>query len=186
MATCDDNLLTRGNRGRIGNLIFRPWGKRTVVSVVPDYTNRKWSKAQKANRMRFRDAMAYARTAMNDPEKLKYYQKKAKGMQTVWNVAVADYMKKPQIEEIDISHYKGRKGNTIRVAARDNYRVAGVIVSIIDARGFEVESGMAVEMYHAPDWIYKVMEPNPSWQGGRIVVRVSDSAGNVVKTFRAV
>jgi hypothetical protein len=101
MAACDDNLLTRGNRGRIGNLIFRHWGRKTVVSSVPDYTNRKWSSAQKANRLRFRDAMAYARTALNDPEKLKFYRKKAKGMQTVWNVAVADYMKKPQIEDIE-------------------------------------------------------------------------------------
>jgi hypothetical protein len=186
MATCDDNVLTRSSRGRIGNLIFRRWGQKTVVSAVPDYTDRKWSKAQKANRLRFRDAMAYARKALDDPEKQKYYQKKAKGMQTIWNVAVADYMKKPQIKEIDVHNYKGQKGNTIRVAARDNYRVAGVIVSIVDARGFEVESGMAVEMLSSNEWIYKAMEPNTSWQGGRIVVRVTDSPGNIVKTFRMV
>jgi hypothetical protein len=110
--------------------------------------------------------------------------KENKGMQTVWNVAVADYMKKPQIKEIDIHNYKEQKGNTIRVVARDNYRVAGVIVSIVDARGFDVESGMAVEMPNNCDWVYKAMEPNPYMQDGRIVVRVTDSPGNVVTTFR--
>jgi hypothetical protein len=185
MAIADDNVVTRGYRGRIGNLIFRRWGKKTVVSLAPDVANRKWSKVQKANRLRFRDAMAYARKALGDPDKLKYYRKKAKGMQTVWNVAVADYMKKPQINEIDVHNYKGQAGNTIRVAARDNFQVAGVILSIVDAQGFEVEGGMAVEMPNG-NWIYKAMEPNPSWHGGRIVVRITDLPGNVVKTFRAV
>jgi len=186
MAITDNNVLMRGHRGMIGNVVFRRWGKKTVVSLAPSTKNRKWSKAQKANRLRFRDAMAYARKALNDPEMLKYYRKKTKGMQTVWNVAVADYMKKPQIKEIDIHNYKGQKGNTIRVVARDNYRVAGVIVSIVDAQGFEVESGMAVEMPNNCDWIYKAMEPNLSGQGGRIVVRVTDSPGNVVTTFRVI
>jgi len=182
MAIADDNVVTRGYRGRIGNLIFRRWGKKTVVSLAPSTDNRKWSKTQKTNRLRFRNAMAYARKALNDPDKLKYYRKKAKGMQTIWNVAVADYMKKPQINEIDVHNYKGQKGNTIRVIAWDNYRVAGVIVSIVDARGIEVESGMAVEMPNS-NWIYKAMEQNPSWRGGRIVVRVTDSPGNLVQTF---
>jgi hypothetical protein len=168
----------------IGNVVFRRWGKKTVVSLAPSTKNRNWSKAQKANRLRFRDAMVYARKALNDPEMLKYYRKKTKGMQTAWNVAVADYMKKPRIKEIDVHNYKGKKGNTIRIVAQDNYRVAGVIVSIVDARGVEVEGGMAVEMPNNGYWIYKAMEPNPYSQGGRIVVRVTDSPGNVVTTFR--
>jgi hypothetical protein len=83
----------------IGNLVFRRWGKKTVVALAPSIENRKWSKAQKDNRLRFHDAMVYARKALNDPDTLNYYQKKAKGMQTVWNVAVADYMKNPGIKE---------------------------------------------------------------------------------------
>ncbi len=83
MAIADDNVVTRGYRGRIGNLIFRRWGKKTVVSLAPSTDNRKWSKTQKTNRLRFRNAMAYSRKALNDPDKLKYYRKKAKGMQTI-------------------------------------------------------------------------------------------------------
>jgi len=181
-----DNILTEGYSGRIGNLIFRRWGKKTVISMVPDYSHRKWSKAQKENRKRFRNAMAYSRKTLADPEMRKYYRKRAKGMQTVWNVAVADYMKKPEIRKVDLSGYRGRKGDTIRINAHDNYRVAAVIVTILNAQGFEVESGVAVEMLSQGCWIYKVMAPVPGWEKGRIVVRVTDSPGNTVKSEQAV
>jgi len=182
----ESNILTMGFRGRIGNLVFRRWGTKTVVSSAPDTSHIRWSKAQKENRERFRDAMAWAKTAMSDPEMRKYYSKMAKGMQTAWNVAVADYMKKPEVTEIDVCHYKGQKGNTVRVKARDNYRVVAVLVAITDAQGFEVESGPAGKMQNGSDWIYKATRTNLNWQQGRIVVRVSDSPGNVVTTFRAV
>jgi len=53
---------------------------------------------------------------------------------------------------------------------------------ILNAQGIEVESGMAVEMPFSGSgvWIYKAMEDNPCWKGGRVVVRVADSPGNVV------
>ena len=181
-----DNLITEGYSGRFGNLIFRRWGKKTVISMVPDYSHRKWSKAQKENRKRFRDAMAYSRKTLADPEMRRYYRKRAKGMQTVWNVAVADYMKKPEIREVDLSGYRGRKGDTIRVTAHDNYRVAAVIVTILKAQGLELESGLAVEMLSKGCWIYKVTAPVPGWETGRIVVRVTDSPGNTVKSVRTV
>jgi hypothetical protein len=181
-----DNILTDGYSGRFGNLIFRRWGKKTVISMVPDYRNRKWSKAQKENRKRFSDAMAYSRKALVDPEMRRYYRKRAKGMQTVWNVAVADYMKKPEIREVDLSSYRGKKGDTIQVNAQDNYRVAAVIVTILNAQGLETESGLAVEMLSQGCWIYKVMAPVPGWEKGRIVVRVTDSPGNTVKSVQSV
>ena len=181
-----DNLITEGYSGRFGNLIFRRWGKKTVISMVPDYSHRKWSKAQKENRKRFRDAMAYSRKALSDPEMRKYYRKHAMGMQTVWNVAVADYMKKPEIRKVDLSGYRGRKGDTIRINAHDNYRIAAVIVTILNAQGFEVESGLAVAAPGKGCRIYKVMSRIPDWENGRIVVRVTDSPGNTVKSVQAV
>jgi hypothetical protein len=57
-----------------------------VVSLAPNTENRKWSKAQKDNRLWFHDAMVYARKALNDHDMLNYYQENAKGMQTIWNV----------------------------------------------------------------------------------------------------
>jgi hypothetical protein len=184
MAIANDNVLTRNQRGRLGNIIFRRWGENTVASVVPDYSKIKWSAAQRNNRNRFRDAMVYARRALSDPKVYQYYKKKKRGMQTVWNVAVADYMKRPQITEIDVSRYQGLRGNIIRVKAKDNYFVAGVVVRIFNAHGVEVESGMAVSMSGRGDWIYKALEENRGWKGGQVVVRVSDSPGNVTRSVK--
>jgi hypothetical protein len=181
MAIANDNILTRYQRGRIGNIIFRRWGENTVASVVPDYSKIKWSAAQKDNRNRFRDAMVYARKALRDPKVYEYYKKKRKGMQTVWNVAVADYMKRPQITNIDVSRYRGLRGNVIRIKAKDNYFVASVVVRIVDAQGVEVESGMAVSMSGRGEWIYKAMEQNSGWKGGRVVVNVTDVPRNMVR-----
>ena len=107
-------------------------------------------------------------------------------MQTVWNVAVADYMKKPEINAVDLSGYRGRKGDTIRVKAHDNFGVAMVIVTILNALGLEVESGRAGEQLREGCWVYKVVAPVPDWNKGRIIVRAVDLPGNTVKSERTV
>ena len=102
----------------------------------------------------------------------------------MWNVAISDYMKRPEIAEIDVWNYNGQAGNTIRVKARNNYGIASVIVMIINVLGIEVESGMAVQMPGSEVWVYKTMEENPEWKGGKVVVRVSDCPGNVIRAVR--
>ena len=64
--------------------------------------------------------------------------------------------------------------------------VAAVIMTILNAQGIELESGLAVEMLSKGCWIYKVTAPVPGWEKGRIVVRVTDSPGNTVKSVQAV
>jgi hypothetical protein len=98
------NIITKGFRGRLGNLIYRQIGDNTFVNPAPDYSKYKWSKAQKENRKRFREAMAFARTVLQDPVKVKYYRRKAKGLQTAWNVAVSEYLKNLKAKEL-----KGKK-----------------------------------------------------------------------------
>ena len=52
----------------------------------------KWSGVQKANRERFREAIAYARAAMVDPKVRAYYQKGAKKANgQPFRVAVSDF-----------------------------------------------------------------------------------------------
>jgi hypothetical protein len=180
MAIANDNVIMRFQRGRIGDLIFRVWGENTVVSKAPDYSKIPRSEAQKANSGRFKVATAYGHRVLNDPVAYAFYDKKRRGGQTVWNVAISDYMKRPEIAEINVWNYKGKTGNTIKVKARDKYCVVSVNVMIINASGVEVESGMAVQMPGSDIWVYKTKEENLEWRGGRVVVRVTDSPGNVV------
>ena len=64
--------------GKIGNLIFRRahTGKLSVM-YHRDTSHIKWSSAQKAHRERFRKAVAYAKTAMNDPAIRSVYEQMA-------------------------------------------------------------------------------------------------------------
>jgi hypothetical protein len=59
---------------------------------TPDMSNVRWSKAQKANRERFAEAIHYARQAMADPEVCAQYETRGKraGRQP-FRVAVSDY-----------------------------------------------------------------------------------------------
>ena len=78
--------------GKIGKLSYRwMYGKQTVMKT-PDMSKVKWSEAQKANRGRFREAIAYARAAMVDPTVRAYYQKGAKkANRQPFGVAVSDF-----------------------------------------------------------------------------------------------
>jgi hypothetical protein len=155
-----------------------------VVSKAPDYSKIPRSEAQKANSSRFKVATRYGHRVLKDPVAYAFYDKRRRRNQTVWNVAISDYMKRPEIAEIDVWNYKGQAGNTIRVKASDNYGITSVIVMIINALGFEVESGMAVQMPGSEVWVYKATKENLEWKGGKVVVRVTDSPGNVVRDFR--
>ena len=79
-------------RGKIGGLTYRVmYGKQTVMKT-PDMSKVKWSKAQKANRARFAEAIHYARQAMTDPKVRAHYEKLGKkaGRQP-FRVAVSDF-----------------------------------------------------------------------------------------------
>jgi hypothetical protein len=179
MAHSQDNSLVKNFNGKFDRMVYRTYGGMTIMSRLPNFTGRKWSKAQKANHRRFGGGAEYAGKAMKIPELAEFYNNKAKGLQNGWNMAVSDYMRKPEICEINLEEYKGRKGDLIRIRARDKFRVAAVIVTILNALGHEVESGMAVYL-PASGWVYRAKEENPHWRGGTVVVKASDFPGNRV------
>ncbi len=77
----------------MGDVVFRllPTGEQQITKL-PDMSNVKWSKAQKAHRQRFKEAVAYARAAMAEPKVRKLYEKMAaKNHKRLWDMAVSDY-----------------------------------------------------------------------------------------------
>src|ERR1035438_7012476 len=110
MANATDNVIDRRLHGKFGKVcIFRTRNKKTFMSPYPDYSKIKWSKNQKAIHRHFADGMIWTRLTLSDPEKRKYYRKKAKRGQSIWNATMSDFLKKPQISMIDTSGYKGRR-----------------------------------------------------------------------------
>jgi len=78
--------------GKMGAYTYRfTYGKQTLMKT-PDMSKVKWSKAQKEQRERFRQAILYAHQAMADPNVRAYYEKVGKeaGRQP-FRVAVSDF-----------------------------------------------------------------------------------------------
>jgi len=81
---------------QMDNLVFRRTRKGGVSLIrKADMSKVKWSDAQSAHRQRFRKAIAYARSAMADPDlRTRYEKAAAKSGRRAYEKAVSDYFKK--------------------------------------------------------------------------------------------
>jgi len=153
----------------------------------------KWSQEQKSKRLQFKNAAAWAETAMNDPETRNYYEGLAKNLRkrkkkivTAKNMAVSNYLTPPGIKTVYILGYRGQKGDVIKAEIENKYKIVLVIFRIYDATGSEVESGMGVRVSPEFFWCYEAKETNPQWKGGRVEVEVVDLPRRMVKSLTEV
>ena len=82
--------------GQVGEMVFRRTrnGGTSLIRKA-DMSRVKWSSAQSAHRQRFREAIAYARSAMADPGLRAEYEKAAlKSDKRAFEMAVSDYFQK--------------------------------------------------------------------------------------------
>jgi hypothetical protein len=79
--------------GKMGIYTYRyTYGRQTLMKT-PDMSNVKWSEAQKASRQRFKQAIAYARRAMADPQVSAQYEEAGrKAGRQPFRVAVSDFL----------------------------------------------------------------------------------------------
>jgi hypothetical protein len=180
MAKQSGNVVTYGLRGKIGDLlVFRQRYGETIVAKVAEKP-KTVSEKQKEHRKRFQRATIYGKVAVEDPQLKELYEtaaKKKKGA-TPYNVAVADYLHAPDIENVDLSTYTGAEGDEIRIIASDDFAVKAVHVNISDIDGTLIEEGYATQ-YAGNLWVYRASQNNNSVEGDRIVVTASDMPGNI-------
>jgi len=186
MAKVGNNILTHGLKGMVGDLIvFRQRDGKTIVSSKPEHHS-PMSEAQLHHIQQFQEAVIYAKSVLCDPEKRDAYQHAAKQGQTAYNVALADFLKAPHIEEIDVSGYNGQPGSSIRVRAVDDFKVVEVSVEIQNAEGKELEHGNAVCAVNGLDWIYTATVQNIQLTNDKIIVRISDNPGHLVESSKVI
>lgn len=181
MAKSVNNIITHGLSGKVGDLlVFSQRNGKTIVSKVPT-KKIELSEKQKKQVSKFQEAVIYAKTALKDPITKEMYELEAKKEQGVsgYNVAVADLMNAPKIEEINLSNYTGKKGEIIKIKATDDFKVEAVSVAIYNGDGSLVEEGNAVEegLY----WVYTAKENNTELAGDKIVVRATDIPDNLTE-----
>ena len=174
------NILLHGFSGKIGDiLVIKQVGDKIILAQAPKKTDKEPTKAQKAHRLKFQEAIIYAKAVLKDEGEKAEYQEKSTISKSEYNVAVADFMKAPDIDEIDITNYTGKVGDTIRVRAIDDFKVVQVQISIINADGTILEEGNAVLQDNGLDWIYTATQQNDNLDGDKIIVRASDKPGNI-------
>ena len=186
MAISFKNVITRMYSGRVGDIVLRNYGGRSVMSKRPDCSKVIKSPAQLANQAKFAKANKYSKAVKNDPQRSKDYSEKKKKTKykDVYHEAMSDFMTKPKVRKIDLVSYRGQKGNVIRISAWDKFRVETVNVMILNKTGQLIEKGPAVAMPFSGnrEWDYTATVENVDYMSCRILVQVKDRPGNVVET----
>jgi len=180
MTKVKNNLITTGLSGKLGKqVVFRQWGSETFLAKAPVRSqNSIDSELRIKNKLRFKEASAFAKKAMNDPELKQAYKKKCKARVTAYARAVQDFFNVPSIGEIDLSNYSGETNSFIRVYTTDDFRVNQVKVRIENQQSEAVEAGFAEQEGNTDWWRYIVTEPNLLSTGGKIIVSAYDLPGN--------
>ena len=180
MAISQNNLLTHGLKGTVGDLlVFRNRGSQVVVTSKPKERTSEYTAAEKAHQDAFQQATIYGKSVLAHPEVKAEYASAAKEGQSAYNVAVADFFYAPDIKEIDVTAYTGKKGSTIKVNVKDDFKVAKVKVAIFNGDGSSVEEGLAVQdTLNENNWLFTATVDNASVEGDRIEIRAYDLPGN--------
>jgi hypothetical protein len=89
----DDSPFFHGASGKFGNMVFRQRNGKTYVSSLPCKSTHKLSESQFLAQQRFREAAAYAKAMIDDPETRAALTKRLGPGQTAYTLAMSDYYK---------------------------------------------------------------------------------------------
>ena len=155
MSNVELNETIDGYRGKIGKLVFKKYRGRTIV-CRKGVISKPPTEAQLASRADFREASDFARSVKANPALLAFYEPIAKQREvTVRVVAMGDYLKRPTLQPLDLSHFKGQIGDVIEIQAVDALGLVELHVKIVAQDGMLIESGQALEEgARSGKWIY--------------------------------
>ena len=180
MAKVAKNIVLFGASGKLGDqIVIRQRGGQTILSQVPGERETEPTEAQKVQQQRFQQAVIYGKSQVADEAAKAEYAAKAEGLKTAFNVAVADFLHAPDVDEIDVISYHGAVDDTIRVRVTDDFKVEQVQVSILNSDGTLVEEGDAAQQDNEIDWVYIATTTNENTEGDKIVVMAADKPGNI-------
>ncbi len=94
MARLQTNLVTEGISGKLSNVVFKRYAYGTVVSKVPDRSKVQLSASQKNANKRFKEAVAFAKEVLKDPERSAEFEKVKKTEQSLYHAVLSSYLNK--------------------------------------------------------------------------------------------
>ncbi len=93
MAISKNNIVTETLSGKVGNVIFKNYSNKTVISRYPDMSKVVKSDKQLQNQEQFAAAHAYAKRIISDPAKKLAFMKTIPKGKMVYHAAVSKYLK---------------------------------------------------------------------------------------------
>jgi len=81
-------------RGHVGQLVFKQYGDKTIVTRYPDMDGIIPSRIQKHYRSLFKEAVAYAKRINRNPALKAEYLTKVSPGKSVYHYAIKEYLKK--------------------------------------------------------------------------------------------
>ena len=175
-----------GARGMLGNVVvYRQFRGKTLMCNRPE-KRQGITPHQQRMKTRFLEAVAFAKKQIADPVTKALYQPGPESKFTsAYAAALADYLKRPVIDDVDVSGYKGKEGDAIIVKASDVAQTLTVTVSVLGVDGSVIEQGEALPAMLTDDYVFRVRKRNDLIRGSIIHITVRDRPGNVVdKKFK--
>lgn len=99
MAISKDNIITHSLSGKIGNVIFKHYGDKTVISRYPNMSKVVKTTKQLENQYLFKAAQAYAKGILADPEKKEAFMKTLPKGKKVYYAAISKYLKENKTDQ---------------------------------------------------------------------------------------
>lgn len=178
MAKVTLNACLLSVRGRLGDCVFRERNGRTFVSTRPRPSPTEPTARQYAQQSKFRQAHAYVRGALAIPALREFYETAGRtANKSAFAIAFRDFFQAPEVARIDLTRYRGRRGDPIHVIARDDTGVVSVQVSLRRADGTLLESGPA-QRADEESWTYVATADAPPSQTLSIEATAYDRPNN--------
>lgn len=194
MAHIDNNNILSAMRGRVGNLVFRRVGDKTIVSQRPVRKNETQSPRQIANRAKFAAASRYAKEALKNPHILKRYEVIAREaeLSNAYTAALRDFLRPLQITGISVesttpkcftrslvSRVTGleKVHLTIRIHVTDPHTVQNIDVQLLKQKGDVVEKGVAVYDEEEGAFMFHVVAALCKIRGGSVTAEATGISG---------
>ncbi len=170
-------IKRNGNiRGRVGDVVFRKYGDKTIMSAAPRKRSNYAKTPQEMKvHLLFKKRVRYASKATADPVLRAMYASRSKAP---YKLAFADAVHAPEVKSIDVKHYTSKPGSHILIEALDDFMVKEVRVDIVDGCGQFIESGFAVESEDQLHWQYTAQNANLHLQGTTIAAHAFDHPRN--------
>ncbi len=166
--------------GKYGDVVFRRWHDRIVISHAPDMEGVEPSPAQLAQRERFRQAALYAKRTFIDPIAVQPYRLAAEHSdKPLFALIARDFLVAPVIASLDLADYTGKLGDPIVIRAHDDFELTAVGVRLTNAAGATLENGAAEEEPPGTGrWVYSAQTTQAAGTRLTITAVAVDRPGN--------